>query len=247
MIVFARAAVGARRALRRHPAAGRRGRGARCPTMRAPARPALLLGALAIARAVPAHHVRRARGAVGPDRGADLARLAVRGAVRAADRPAPSGSTAARRSACVVGLAGVALRRRRRVGGTRSASSSARWRCSARPPATRSRASSSSALRALPSIRRRFISVTAGALLTLPAGLATAPDHAPGAARDAGPARARRRRHGARLRHLLQADRRGRRGPRVAGHLPRARRRALLRRACCSTRRSPPRRSAAWC
>ena len=59
--------------------------------------------------AVLADHARRAHGAVGPDRRADLARLAVRRAVRAVPRPVASRSTARQGVGMVIGLAGVAL------------------------------------------------------------------------------------------------------------------------------------------
>ena len=100
---------------------------------------AALLGTISVHRAVPADHVRRARGAVGPDRGADLPGGAVRGAVRAVDRPR-SGSTAGRPSGSSPGWAASrsssASSRSRRCG-----SSSARWRWSAPRRFTRSAAS----------------------------------------------------------------------------------------------------------
>ena len=60
-------------------------------------------------RAVPADHVRRARRAERADRGADLARVAVRRAAGAVHRSPASRSTAARALGMLLGLGGVAL------------------------------------------------------------------------------------------------------------------------------------------
>ena len=98
----------------------------------------------------------------------------------------------------------------------------------------------------LTSVTTSFISILVAVVLTLPAAIATAPSSLPGAARHARDARARRDRDRARVRDLLQADRGGRRGPRLARLLPRARRRAALRRRASSTRRSRSPRSRAW-
>ena len=87
----------------------------------------------------------------------------------------------------------------------------------------------------LTSVTTSFISILVATVLTLPAAIATAPSSAARPARHARGARARRRGHRARVRHLLHADRGGRRGPRVARLLPRAGRRPALR-------RDPPRR-----
>ena len=76
-----------------------------------------------------------------------------------------------------------------------------------------------------------FISILVGAVLTLPVAVATAPASLPGHPRHAGDADARRGRDGARVRDLLQADRGGRRGARLAGLLSRAGRGAPVRRA----------------
>src|SRR5215218_10359741 len=75
-----------------------------------------------------------------------------------------------------------------------------------------------------------LVSIAVTAVLTLPLAVATLPSAVPGAGA-AGDAAPRRGRDGAGVRDLLQADQRGRRGPRLAGLLPRAGRGALLRRA----------------
>ena len=64
---------------------------------------ALLLGTVAIALPVQPDHVRRARGPERADGGADRARLAVRGRLRAADRPEREGARLRRSAACCSG------------------------------------------------------------------------------------------------------------------------------------------------
>ena len=85
--------------------------------------------------------------------------------------------------------------------------------------------------KALSAMQTSWISITVATVLTFPAAVATAPARPPRRPRRPLRPRARRGRHRARVRHLLQADRGGRREPGVAGRLPRARRRAGLRRA----------------
>ena len=181
-------------------------------------------------------------------RRADLARAAVRRAARAADRPDREGRPPRRRSALRDRLRRRGPADRRRHGRTASASSSARWRCSAPRSPTgwarctrgckfRGRAAAGGELRRLRASPR---------VLTLPPALATLGENSPDAGRDRGRREPRRDRHRGRVRPLLRPDRRGRRRPAaLCGYLiPPL---ALAYGACCSTRRSRRRRSPAWC
>ena len=108
MIVSARCLLASARAVRRPALAGPRAR-ATLRDVRERPKWALILGAHRGGGAVPADHLRRARRAERADRGADLARVAVRRAAGAVHPARASRSTAARASGMLLGLAGVAL------------------------------------------------------------------------------------------------------------------------------------------
>ena len=161
--------------------------------------------------AVPADHLRRARRAERADRGADLARLAVRRAAGAVHPADASRSTAARASACC--SAWPAWR-----------SSSASSRCSTLEEFLGALAMIGAAFfyglssfvvkgryGTLAAVQTSWISVTVAGVLTLPVG--DRHDARPHARprRDRRARRARRGRHRARVRHLLRADQRDRR------------------------------------
>ena len=97
----------------------------------------------------------------------------------------------------------------------------------------------------LSAVQTSFISLSVAAVVTLPIAAATTPSEAPGPARRARGPGARRRRHRARVRHLLQADRRGRRRPRRRSSVTWRRASPCSTARSSSTRRSPSPRSSA--
>ena len=136
--------------------------------------------ASSVALPFTADHVRRARGAVGPDRGADLAGGAVRRAVRAVHRPVRADRPPAGASAWCIGLAGVAL-----VVGVESISTLGQFLGAlAMVGAAAFYALGGFVVKRrygrLTSMQTSFVSLSVASLLTLPLALATAPTDAPG-------------------------------------------------------------------